>query len=672
MSTNQLIGETSPYLQQHSHNPVNWYPWGSNAIEKAQRENKPILLSIGYTACHWCHVMAQESFEDVEIAKLMNQYFINIKVDREERPDLDKVYQAANHLLTQGTGGWPLTVFLDPKDLIPFYSGTYFPPTPRFNLPAFKDVLLTIADIYQKQQHDIIKQNEQLRKVLNYEMKSKEKVTLNKQPIYLAHKKLENTYDSIHGGFGQAPKFLHATGLEFLFQDSSSLVTHTLMQMGQGGIYDQLGGGFFRYSTDVEWRIPHFEKMLYDNAQFLYLYTEAFHRYSQPFFGKIARKTAAWILEVMQSEEGGFYASLDADSEHQEGKYYLWNTSEIDSLLTPEEAKVIRIYYGLNNPPNFEKQWHLYIAELLDVLAGQCKISINQAKQLITSGKKKLLVAREKRIPPQCDKKILASWNALMIKALFFAGDRLQEKTFIDSAMKALRFIQENLWVNKCLFATYKDKKARFPGYLDDYAFLLDALLTSLQTVWRTEHLLFAIEIADCLLQNFQDEATGGFYFTANNHEKLVYRPKTMMDEAIPSGNGIAARALFILGHLLGEVRYLQAAENTLKAAWPTLMPHSAEHGSLLMALEYWLDPSSFIIIRGEIEEMKPWAEFGKKQTNTLVFSIPNSESSLPGLLGNKKIVNKAHAFLCKGNECLGKTLNFQELKSIFMKNRLD
>jgi len=669
MPTNQLIGETSPYLQQHSHNPVNWYPWGNNAIEKAKRENKPILLSIGYTACHWCHVMAHESFENAEIAKLMNQYFINIKVDREERPDLDKIYQTANHLLTQGAGGWPLTVFLDPRDLTPFYSGTYFPPTPRFNLPAFKDVLQTIADIYQKQQHDIIKQNEQLRKILNYEVQSSEKIILNKQPIYLAHKKLENTYDSLNGGFGQAPKFPHTTCLEFLSQDSSSLVTDTLMHMAQGGIYDQLGGGFFRYSTDAEWRIPHFEKMLYDNAQLLHLYTEAFHHYGQPFFGKIARKIATWVLEVMQSEEGGYFSSLDADSEQEEGKYYLWNTLEIDSLLTLEEAKVIRIYYGLNNPPNFEKQWHLYVAELLDVLTGHCKMTINQAKQLITSGKKKLLAARGKRIPPQYDKKILTSWNALMIKALFFAGDRLQEKIFIESAMKALCFIQENLWVNKRLFATYKDKKSRFSGYLDDYAFLLDALLTSLQTIWKTEHLLFAIDIADCLLQYFYDESAGGFYFTANNHEKLVYRPKTMMDEAMPSGNGIAARALFILGHLLGEVRYLDAAENTLKAAWSTLLPHPAEHCSLLMALEYWLAPSNFIIIRGEIEEMKPWAEFAKKQLNTLVFSIPNSESSLPGLLGTKKISHKTEAFLCKGNECIGKTLNFQELKSIFMKN---
>ncbi|MBV8802672.1 MAG: thioredoxin domain-containing protein, partial [Gammaproteobacteria bacterium] len=469
MPTNQLINETSPYLKQHSHNPVNWFPWCKDAIEKAKRENKPILLSIGYTACHWCHVMAQESFENTETANLMNQYFINIKVDREERPDLDKIYQTANHLLTQGAGGWPLTVFLDPKDLTPFYSGTYFPPTPRFNLPSFKDVLVTIADIYQKLQHDIIKQNEQLRKVLNYEAQPADKIILNKQPLYLAHKKLESTYDSLYGGFGTAPKFFHTTCLEFLLQDSSSLVINTLMHMAQGGIFDQLGGGFFRYSTDVEWKIPHFEKMLYDNAQLLYLYTEAFHRYGQPYFGKVARKIATWVLNVMQSEEGCYYASLDADSEHQEGKYYLWSTSEIDTLLTQEEAKVIRIYYGLNNPPNFATKWHLYVAELLDVLTGQCKLSFNQVKQLLASGKKKLLTAREKRIPPQCDKKILTSWNALMIKSLFFAGDKMQEKIFIDSAVNALHFIQKNLWKNKRLFATYKDGQARFSGYLDDY-----------------------------------------------------------------------------------------------------------------------------------------------------------------------------------------------------------
>jgi uncharacterized protein YyaL (SSP411 family) len=672
MPNNHLSSETSPYLQQHSHNPVHWYPWGNEALEKARHENKPILLSIGYTACHWCHVMAQESFENTETASLMNHYFINIKVDREERPDLDKVYQTANYLLTQGSGGWPLTVFLDPRDLTPFYSGTYFPPVPRFNLPAFNDVLRTISDIYKEQQHHIINQNEQLRKMLNYENNSEETITLNKKPIELAHKKLESKYDALHGGFGQAPKFFHPTCIEFLLQDSSSLVIYTLMQMAQGGIYDQLGGGFFRYSTDAAWQIPHFEKMLYDNAQLLYLYTEAFHRYGQPFFKKIARKTAAWMIETMQSPEGGYYASLDADSEHQEGKYYLWNKFEVEALLALKEMQVLRIYFGLNKPPNFEKQWHLYVAELLDEIVTQYKLSLDETKQLLTSGKQKLLAARKKRTPPQCDKKILTGWNALAIKALLWAGDTFEEKSFIDSANQALHFIQKNLWVNKRLFATYKDGKARFSGYLDDYAFLLDTLLTSLQISWKTDYLIFAIEIADALLTHFYDKVAGGFYFTANDHEKLVHRPKTMMDESLPSGNGIAARSLLLLGHLIGEPRYLSAAENTIKAAWPTLSMHPAEHGSLLLALEYWLDPSPIIVIRGDSEEMKAWEIYCKKQLNTFVFAIPTTEASLPGLLATHMATKTTQAFLCKGTQCLSTLQSFQELEQVFKKQHID
>jgi uncharacterized protein YyaL (SSP411 family) len=663
---NHLSHETSPYLQQHNHHPVEWFPWGETAISKARRENKPILLSIGYAACHWCHVMAKECFENADIAAFMNQHFVNVKVDREERPDLDKIYQSANYFLTQKSGGWPLTLFLNPHDLVPFYSGTYFPPVPRFHLPAFPEVLRTIKDIYQHQQQDIAKQNEQLRNVLNNEILLQEKIILNKQPITLAHQKLENTYDAVHGGFGHAPKFPHPTCLEFLLQDSSSLVIPTLMHMAQGGIYDQLGGGFFRYSVDAEWRIPHFEKMLYDNAQLLYLYTEAFHRYGQPFFGKVARKIGTWVLETMQSPEGGYYASMDADSEHTEGKYYVWSKFEIDSLLTREEARVIRLYYGLDKPPNFEKQWHLYVAELLDTLAEKSKLSLEQTKKLLASGKQKLLTTRKKRVSPEIDKKILTSWNALMIKALLHAGDILQEPSFIESANQSLNFIQKNLWVNKRLFATYKDKKARFSGYLDDYAFLLEAVLTSLQTTWKTESLRFAIELADSLLTYFYDETHGGFYFTANDHEPLIHRPKSLMDESMPAGNGVAARALLTLGHLIGETRYLNAAENTLKIAWPVLSQYPAEHSSLLLALEQWLDPFAMIIIRGDDkEEMNRWKTFCKKQANTLVFTIPNAESSLPGVLANQKPGDKTQAFYCKGTQCLSNIHHFEELERI-------
>jgi uncharacterized protein YyaL (SSP411 family) len=670
-SSNHLTGETSPYLQQHAHNPVDWHPWNNEALNKARKENKPILLSIGYAACHWCHVMAQESFANPETAKLMNDNFINIKVDREERPDLDKIYQAANFLLTQRSGGWPLTVFLSPDDLTPFYSGTYFPSESRHNLPAFNDVLRTVADIFKQQQHTIIKQNEALRKALNYQA-TPTAVVLSKKLIDQANKTLDSTYDAINGGFGNAPKFTHPTSLEFLLRESSPLVTQTLHHMANGGIYDQLSGGFFRYSTDAEWHIPHFEKMLYDNAQLLYLYAESSRRYGQPFFAKIARKTGTWVLKTMQAPDGGYYSSLDADSEHEEGKYYLWNRAEIDTLLTTNENKIISLYYGLDKPPNFENHWHFYIAQQLDSVATHFKLSPIEVKQLIASSKQKLLTAREKRIPPRCDNKILTAWNSLMIKALMSAGDTLQEETFIHSAARALNFIEQNLWLNKRLFATYQNGKARFAGYLDDYAFLLQAVITTLQTQWQTKHIHFAIDLAESLLNHFYDHTAGGFYFTANDHEQLLHRPKSMMDEAIPAGNGIAAHALLTLGYLLGKPSYIKAAEKTITAAWPTLSKYPSEHSSLLLALENLLDPPQIVIIRGNIEEIKSWERFCKKQLNTLVFAIPNLEQNLPGLLATHKGTDKPSAFLCKGTQCLAKTQDFAELQRIITKHNMD
>lgn len=672
MPNNHLIHETSPYLQEHIQNPVDWYPWSNDAILKARHENKPILLSIGYSACHWCHVMAHESFENPETAKLMNQHFINIKVDREERPDLDKLYQAAHFILTQSSGGWPLTVFLSPDDLTPFYSGTYFPDAPRYGLPAFQDVLKTISTFFTEHKADIIKQNEVLRNVLSAENNVPESITLNKKPIDLANKKLESSYDLVHGGFGSAPKFPHHSSLAFLLKESSSLLINTLQHMANGGIYDQLEGGFFRYSVDAEWLIPHFEKMLYDNAQLLYLYSEAYQHYSQPFFADIAKKTAQWVIDSMQDSEGGYYSSLDADSENREGKYYIWNKYELDALLTPLELNIVRAYYGLTKPPNFEKHWHLYVAESLDVISSQFKLSFEQAKKLLLSGSQKMLAARKKRIPPKKDKKILTAWNGLMIKGLMTAGDVLQEPSYIRSAERALDFIQKNLWVNKRLFATYKDQKARFAGYLDDYAFVLEATLISLQTRWKTSDMLFAIDLADSLLTHFFDAEKGGFYFTAHDHEQLIYRPKPIMDESIPSGNGVACRALLILGYLLGDTRYINAVEKTIKSSWFIMSKYPTEHTNLLLALDDLLDPPQIVIIRGSSDEIKIWKAFCKKQMNTFVFAIPYTEKNLPGILDAHKGTDKTHAYFCKGTQCLSEIQDFNELQSTLSKHNMD
>lgn len=647
MAENQLISETSPYLQQHAHNPVNWHAWNDAALKKARSENKPILLSIGYAACHWCHVMAHESFEDKETADFMNEHFVNIKVDREERPDLDKIYQTAHYILTQQSGGWPLTIFLTPDDLTPFFSGTYFPLTANYGLPSFKQVLQGVANAYENQQREIKNQNAQLQKILQQEPAIISDVRLNQQPIQVAIQTLNRHYDAENGGFGNAPKFPQAPRIEFLLHtQSSSLTITTLQKLANAGIYDQLGGGFFRYSVDAYWIIPHFEKMLYDNGQLLFLYAVIAKFTENPVFIHAAQQTGEWLMNVMQASEGGYYSSLDADSEGKEGKYYVWNKDELVNLLTPEENAVITFYFGFNHPANFENEWHLHCVKPLEQVAIDLDLSFDVVNKLVISAKEKMLAARNKRVPPHLDNKILTAWNALAIKAMFLAGDTLQNDKFTASAQRALNYIQQHFWRSGRLYAT-NNKLA----YLDDYAFLIDALITALQTLWNTEFLQFAITLADTALNYFYDKQNGGFFFTANDHEKLLYRPKTMMDEAIPSGNGVMVRILFLLGHLLGETRYLQAAEKTLHAAWPMLTQHPAEHCELLLGLMDFLHPAQIVVIRGAKMELKTWQRKSQKLDN-YVFAIPDHETHLPGLLNGKKPRGKACAYVCEGTHC--------------------
>lgn len=578
---NLLAQETSPYLLQHANNPVAWFPWGDAALEKARKENKPILLSIGYAACHWCHVMAHESFENSETAELMNQLFVNIKVDREERPDLDKIYQTTHYMLTQRSGGWPLTVFISPDTLTPFFSGTYFPPEPRQQMPAFREILQKIADIFRDRQTDIEKQNASVQRVLQQTIAAgPTNVTLDNKPEALAVMALEQSFDALHGGFGDAPKFPHPTILEFLLYDNPQMVLTTLLCMAEGGIYDQLSGGFYRYSVDKHWAIPHFEKMLYDNAQLLFLYAKASQILDEPYFADIAQQTAEWIIAEMQSPEGGYYSSLDADSEGHEGKFYVWDKAEVEKLLTGEEFQMTKIYFGLDEPANFDGLWHLHIVEALKT---------PQEKIMLASAKKKLLAAREKRVRPHRDEKILTGWNALTIKGMLVTGNILRKKEFTDSAKKSLAFIQKNMWKDHRLAGSYKDGKARFPAYLDDYVYLLDALITSIQISADDNELKFAIELADTLLERFYDQANGGFFFTADDHEKLLYRPKTLMDESIPAGNGVAVRALLALSKLTDDKRYYDAAEKTLQLGWLLLSQYPSEHCSLLLGLKDYL-----------------------------------------------------------------------------------
>lgn len=666
MNSNRLAQTSSPYLQQHAHNPVDWYPWGKEAIEKARAEHKPILLSIGYAACHWCHVMAHESFEDKETADLMNKLFVNIKVDREERPDLDKIYQKAHYLLTQSHGGWPLTVFLTADDLTPFFSGTYFPREPHYQLPVFKDILKTLASIYQNNFADIKQQNAMILNILNQETlhqgQSNSPIKITSQPLQKALSDLQQRFDHANGGFGSAPKFPQPSKLEFLLEYKSNMAADTLVHMSNGGIYDQIEGGFFRYAVDASWQIPHFEKMLYDNAQLLYLYTLAAKKYDHPHFAVISREIAHWTINKMQSSEGGYFSSIDADSEGHEGKFYVWTKTEIQSLLQDKEYSVVQLYYGLDKESNFENQWHFHREQSLASVATHLNISLSETTKILISANEKLLQARSKRIPPTLDKKILTAWNSLMIKAMMVTGCKLQAPEFIASAQQAILFIQQKLWHNKRLLASYAEGKAYIEAYLDDYAFLIDALISSLQISWQTDHLLFAIDLADTLIEHYYDATGGGFFFTADDQEKVLYRPKSMMDEAIPAGNGIIVRAFLTLGYLLGEKRYLEIAEKTLQASWPYLEKYPEEHCTLLLALKEFLEPTPIIVLRGTDIEMKKWQTMCEPYCSN-VFAIPKDAHKLPGLLAMHHPGDKTRAYICQGTHCSAVIEDIQQFK---------
>ncbi len=610
--TNRLIHETSPYLRQHAHNPVDWHPWGEEALDKARREGKPILLSIGYSACHWCHVMAHESFEDEATAQVMNERFINIKVDREERPDLDKIYQTAFQLLHRRSGGWPLTMFLTHDDHAPFVGGTYFPKTPRYGMPAFTDLLLRVSDHYCQHLGDIRRQNQALLDALRAEITPSTRagdLTLTAAPLQAGRDELLSHFDPIHGGFGGAPKFPHPTSLERLLRHwtaslqcdefqcnepdrpAETAVRFTLRQMALGGIYDHLGGGFYRYSVDAEWQIPHFEKMLYDNGPLLALYAQAWQATQEPLFRTIAEETGEWLIREMQSPDGGYYATLDADSEGEEGRFYAWTPAQVRELLNTEEYTAFAICYGLELPPNFEgRAWHLRVVAEAAELAPRLGVEPVQVNAWLTSARHQLFTARSQRVWPGRDEKILTAWNGLAIRGMAMAGRLLARSDFVDSAERALDFIQAHLWRDGRLLAVHKDGQSRLNAYLDDYAFLIDGVLELQECRQREGDLDFALALAEVLLDHFEDRTSGGFYFTADDHEALIQRPKPPHDDALPSGNGIAAQVLLKLGRLTGQTRYREAAERTLRWAWPTLGQMPTACNALLTALEEYLE----------------------------------------------------------------------------------
>ena len=668
LHNNALINETSPYLQQHAHNPVYWYPWSEEALARAREEDKPILLSIGYSACHWCHVMAHESFEDEDTAAIMNEHFINIKVDREERPDLDKIYQTAQQLLTRRTGGWPLTMFLTPADHIPFFGGTYFPPDSRYGLPGFRDVLLRIVEYYQKERLAIARQNESVQEALQRIASASTTgagVELTAAPLGAATAQLEQSFDPRYGGFGGAPKFPHPTSIERLLRylrhasdderrNILSVAETTLQKMARGGVYDQLGGGFYRYSVDERWMIPHFEKMLYDNGPLLTLYCDAWQITNNNLYKTIVLETAEWVLRDMQSGEGGYFSTIDADSEGHEGKFYIWDRDEIRSLLNDQEYAVAEKYFGLDQPPNFEGQWHLHVVSEPEQVAALLSLDVGEVIATLTAARHKLLEVRRQRIWPQRDEKILSSWNGLMIKGMATVAVTFDQPRYFESAAKALEFIQKTMWKDGRLLATCKDGNAHLNAYLDDYAFLADAILVLLNFHWRTDWLEFAVQLADTLLDLFEDKEHGGMFFTSHDHEQLIQRTKTYMDDSLPAGNGIAASALMQLGHLLGEHRYLQAAGRILKSGQDSVTQFPAAHNAMLNALEDHLYPPRQIIIRGNENEIRQWQQHCRQLAGPycMIFPVENDVQGLPDAIATKKPGEQTIAYVCEGLKC--------------------
>jgi uncharacterized protein YyaL (SSP411 family) len=668
-AVNRLARETSPYLQQHAHNPVDWYPWGPEALERARAEGKPILLSIGYSACHWCHVMAHESFEDEPTARLMNDLFVNIKVDREERPDIDRIYQVAQQMLTQRSGGWPLTMFLTHEDQRPFFGGTYFPKDARHGLPAFGDLLKRVSEYYHQHLADLREQSGALVRALDdlTPPAAAGSVVLDAQPLRAARASLQNQFDSNYGGFGGAPKFPHPKTLERLLRDwfatatgdepdlqAMYMATLTLKRMAEGGLYDQLGGGFCRYSVDGHWMIPHFEKMLYDNGSLLAVYAEASVATGDAFYGGFAAETADWLMRDMQSPEGGYYSSLDADSEGHEGKFYVWTPDEVRAALTPDEYQVFASRFGLDRGANFEGAWHLHTYRLLEQVAGEYGFELRRAAELLDSARAKLLAIRNRRVWPGRDEKILTSWNALTIRGMAVTARALGRAELAESATRALDFIRKTLWRDGRLLATYKDGRAHLNAYLDDYVYLVDAILELQQVRFRVDELLFARELLDVVLEHFEDRKDGGFFFTSDDHEALIHRTKSFSEDAIPAGNGIAAFVLLRMGHLLGETRYLTAAERTLRAGWLVIQKYPHAHVSLLNALEEVLSAPKIVILRGESSAMDSWQRDLSKayDPHRFVIAIPADATNLPPALADKTARDGVTAYVCKASVC--------------------
>jgi hypothetical protein len=661
---NRLIHETSPYLLQHAHNPVDWYPWGEEAFARARAENKPILLSVGYSACHWCHVMERESFEHEGIARLMNEHFVNVKVDREERPDVDDVYMKAVQMLT-GRGGWPMTVFLTP-DGKPFYGGTYFPPVDRHGMPAFPRVLEAVARAWRERPDEVDRSvGEVLTALGRSEVARPTTGALDPALPRRAAEALLAHADREHGGFGGAPKFPHVSAFQlFLRQYRAAgrrefldVVLLTCERMARGGVYDHIGGGFHRYAVDARWLVPHFEKMLYDNAQIPRLYLEAFQVSGDPALRRIVAETLDYVLRDMRSPEGAFYAATDADSEGEEGRYFVWTAADVERLVDPADSELVCRYWDIAPTGDFEGRSIPHVTLDVAEVARLFGRGVDATAAALERARQRLLAARRERIPPLRDEKVLTGWNGLMIGTLAEAGRVLGEPRLVGAAATAADFIWTRLRAGGRLLHAWAAGQAKQGAYLDDHAFLASALIDLYEATGNRTHLGRARELVAALDERFRDPRAGGYFFTAHDEERLIARSKGGADGSLPSGNAVAARVLLRLHHLTGQDTYRDRAEEILRLYHAEAAENPFAYASLLEALELWFEGPTEVVVVGrrampEVEQL--WAAVGSVYLphRVLVAAEPGEPDPLAPARGRLPIDGRATAYVCRNFAC--------------------
>lgn len=658
---NRLAQETSPYLLQHQHNPVDWFPWGEAAFKQARQDDKPVFLSVGYSACHWCHVMAHESFENDETAALLNEHFISIKVDREERPDVDAIYMNAVQAMT-GQGGWPMTVVMT-ADGKPFFGGTYFPPDDRYGRPGFRRILLALLDAWQKRREEILKSAEGLTRHLTQLSSFKSEGDLNEGVLTAAQDMLEQQFDTRHGGFGGAPKFPPHSALKLLLRQNDPNARHmaerTLNCLARGGIYDHLGGGFARYSVDDKWLVPHFEKMLYDNAQLVQRYAAAYGLTRDPCYQRVIEETLHWVTREMLDASGGFYSALDADSEGVEGEFYVWDEEEVDKLLG-EDARLAKAYFGVSSMGNFEGKNILHLPHEKGAIAERFDLSLEAFEAKLATIKTTLFKEREARTRPGLDDKILTSWNGLMLAAFADAGRILKRQDYLDVAIRNAEFIRNKLYQDGRLFHSYKNGQAKIAGLLEDYAYYGLGLLSLYRATFDSRWLLLAFNLADVITTHFYDADNSGFFSTADYAEKLIVRPKDFFDAAVPSDNGATAEFLLMLARFSDRRDLEEMAASAIKPMVGALAKQPSGFGTLLCALQGLLEPPQEIAIFGDVEEADTQALLAvideRPRPYTVVALIENEEDELiqklPFLQNRGRLDGRATAYVCEAGAC--------------------